>query len=175
MSRYVGPKCKRMRRVAMDLSLKSGSRPIADKCKIDQRPGQHPNQRGKITEYGEQLREKQRLRYMYGIQEKQFRSYYKKAAFAKGVTGENLFLMVNNLVVNVPSYMVKEGDNIQIREKAKKQERIVESLNMNFSKGICEWVEVLQDEMTGTFTRLPQRTELNLDIDESKVVEFYSR
>ena len=143
---------------------------------------------------------------MYGIQEKQFRSYYKKAAFAKGVTGENLFLilesrldnvvfrmgfattraearqlvshkaiMVNNVVVNVPSYMVKEGDNIQIREKAKKQERIVESLNMNFSKGICEWVEVLQDEMTGTFTRLPQRTELNLDIDESKVVEFYSR
>ena len=206
MSRYVGPKCKRMRRVGMDLSLKSGSRPIADKCKIEQRPGQHPNQRGKLTEYGEQLREKQRLRYMYGIQEKQFRSYYKKASFAKGVTGENLFvilesrldnvvfrmgfastraearqlvthkaIMVNNVVVNVPSYMVKEGDNIQIREKAKKQDRIVDSLNTNFSKGICEWVEVLQEEMKGTFTRYPQRTELNLDIDESKVVEFYSR
>ncbi|MED5579124.1 MAG: 30S ribosomal protein S4 [Nitrospinota bacterium] len=206
MSRYVGPKCKRMRRVAMDLSLKSGSRPIADKCKIDQRPGQHPNQRGKLTEYGEQLREKQRLRYMYGIQEKQFRSYYKKAAASKGVTGENLFvilesrldnviyrmgfattraearqlvshkaIMVNGVVVNVPSSTVKEGDNVQVREKAKKQERIIESLNTNFSRGICDWVEVLQEEMKGTFTRLPKRTELNLDIDESKVVEFYSR
>ena len=206
MSRYVGPKCKRMRRVAMDLSLKSGSRPIADKCKIDQRPGQHPNQRGKLTEYGEQLREKQRLRYMYGIHEKQFRSYYKKAAASKGVTGENLFvilesrldnviyrmgfastraearqlvshkaIMVNGVVVNVPSCTVKEGDNVQVREKAKKQERIIESLNTNFSRGICDWVEVLQEEMKGTFTRLPQRTELSLDIDESKVVEFYSR
>ena len=207
MARYIGPKCKLSRREGRDLLLKSGIRSHDSKCKSETVPGQHGRtRRPRISDYGVQLREKQKVRRIYGVMEKQFKTYYKHAARMKGVTGDNLLqilesrldnvvyrmgfastraearqlvthkaIMVNNVVVNVPSYMVKEGDNIQIREKAKKQDRIVDSLNTNFSKGICEWVEVLQEEMKGTFTRYPQRTELNLDIDESKVVEFYSR
>ena len=203
MSKRSEPHYKIDRRLGCNL----WGRPKSPFNKREYGPGEHGQRRGKVSDFGIQLRAKQKLKGYYGnLSEKQFRSYYKKAAASKGVTGENPFvilesrldnviyrmgfastraearqlvshkaIMVNGVVVNVPSCTVKEGDNVQVREKAKKQERIIESLNTNFSRGICDWVEVLQEEMKGTFTRLPQRTELSLDIDESKVVEFYSR
>jgi small subunit ribosomal protein S4 len=206
MARYLGPKLKLSRREGTDLFLKSGVRAIDSKCKIDNAPGQHGARKGRLSDYGLQLREKQKVRRMYGVLEKQFRNYYKEAARLKGNTGENLLqllekrldnvvyrmgfastraearqlvshkaIMVNGGVVNIPSFSVSVEDNIQIREKAKKQARIVAALEIADQREKPTWVEVDGSKMEGTFKRTPEREDLSADINEQLIVELYSK
>ena len=206
MARYIGPKCKLSRREGADLSLKSRARALDTKCKLDKPPGQHGERRIKVTEYGLQLREKQKLRRTYGVLEKQFRNYFKKAAGQKGSTGENLLSLlenrldnviwrmgfgvtrsesrqlvshkavkVNGQIVNIASYQVSAGDEVEIREKAKKQLRIKDSLNIAEQYGFPDWVDVDVKTMKGVYKSTPERSELPPDINESLVVELYSK
>ena len=206
MARYLGPKLKLSRREGTDLFLKSGVRAIESKCKIDTAPGQHGARRGRLSDYGVQLREKQKVRRMYGVLEKQFRNYYKEAARLKGNTGENLLqlleqrldnvvyrigfastraearqlvshkaILVNGKVVNVPSFNVSADDVVSIREKAKKQARIVAALELADQREKPTWIEVDNKKMEGTFKRVPERTDLSADINEQLIVELYSK
>ena len=207
MARYLGPKCKLSRREGVDLEHKSGVRALDSKCKLDQKPGQHgPGARGRLTDYGVQLREKQKLRRIYGVLEKQFVNYYKKAASKKGSTGENLLqcletrldnvvyrsgfgctrnearqlishksIMVNDALVNIPSYVVKADDKISVREKAKKQSRIIDSIQLVKSRGVADWIELDETKMEAVFKSIPERSDLSADINEQLVVELYSK
>lgn len=207
MARYLGPKCKLSRREGVDLEHKSGIRALDTKCKLEQKPGQHgPGARGRLTDYGVQLREKQKLRRIYGVLEKQFVNYYKKAASKKGSTGENLLqcletrldnvvyrsgfgctrnearqlishksIMVNDQLVNIPSYVVKADDKISVREKAKKQSRIVDSIQLVKSRGVADWIELDETKMEAVFKSIPERSDLSADINEQLVVELYSK
>lgn len=206
MARYLGPKLKLSRREGTDLFLKSGVRAIDSKCKIDTAPGQHGARRGRLSDYGVQLREKQKVRRMYGVLEKQFRNYYKEAARIKGNTGENLLqlleqrldnvvyrmgfastraearqlvshkaIMVNGQVVNIPSFNVTAEDVVSVREKAKKQSRIVAALELADQREKPTWIEVDSSKMEGTFKRLPEREDLSADINEQLIVELYSK
>jgi small subunit ribosomal protein S4 len=206
VAKYTGPKCKLSRREGVDLELKSALRPLDSKCKLDQIPGQHGARRTRLSDYALQLREKQKLRRIYGILEKQFRNYYKAAAGQKGSTGENLLslletrldnvvyrsgfgatraearqlvnhkaIMVNNKVVNIPSYRVKPNDVITVREKAKKQTRITDSINLAKTRGIAEWISLDENKLEATFKNVPERTDLPPDINEQLVVELYSK
>lgn len=206
MARYIGPKCKLARREGTDLFLKSGVRSLEDKCKHETAPGQHGQRRGRLSDYGVQLREKQKVRRMYGILERQFRNYYKKAARLKGATGENLLLllesrldnvvyrmgfgstraearqlvshksiMVNGKTVNIPSYQVEPGDVVAVRQKARNQLRIKSSLELAGSRAQVEWLEVSADKLEGLFKHKPERSELSSDINESLIVELYSK
>ncbi len=206
MARYIGPKCKLARREGTDLFLKSARRSIDSKCKIDTPPGQHGAKRGRLSDYGVQLREKQKIRRIYGILERQFRRYFAEAERRKGSTGENLLqllesrldnvvyrmgfgstraearqlvshkaLTVNGVVVNIPSYQVKAGDVVAIREKAKKQVRIQEALSLATQIGLPEWVSVDAQKLEGIYKAMPERAELSGDINEQLVVEFYSK
>ena len=207
MARYLGPKCKLSRREGVDLEHKSGVRSLDSKCKLEQKPGQHgPGARGRLTDYGVQLREKQKLRRIYGVLEKQFVNYYKKAASKKGSTGENLLqcletrldnvvyrsgfgctrnearqlishksIMVNDQLVNIPSYVVKADDKISVREKAKKQSRIVDSIQLVKSRGVADWIELDETKMEAVFKSIPERSDLSADINEQLVVELYSK
>ena len=206
MAKYTGPKCKLSRREGVDLELKSALRPLDSKCKLDQIPGQHGARRTRLSDYALQLREKPKLRRIYGVLEKQFRNYYKAAASQKGSTGENLLslletrldnvvyrsgfgatraearqlvnhkaIMVNNKVVNIPSYQVRPNDVITIREKAKKQTRITDSINLAKTRGIAEWISLDENKLEATFKNVPERTDLPPDINEQLVVELYSK
>ncbi|TGD74208.1 30S ribosomal protein S4 [Mangrovimicrobium sediminis] len=206
MARYIGPKCKLSRREGTDLFLKSGVRALESKCKAENAPGQHGARRGRLSDYGVQLREKQKVRRIYGILEKQFRNYYKQAARLKGATGENLLqllesrldnvvyrmgfgatrsearqlvahkaILVNGAVVNIPSYQVKPGDVVSLREKAKKQLRVQSALALAAQRGEPEWIEVNADKLEGTFKSVPDRQELSSDINENLIVELYSK
>jgi small subunit ribosomal protein S4 len=206
MARYLGPTCKLSRREGTDLFLKSGIRPLESKCRAESGPGQHGQRRGRLTDYAVQLREKQKVRRLYGVLEKQFRNYYKKAANQKGSTGENLLslletrldnvvyrsgfgatraesrqlvnhksIMVNNKIVNIPSYKVQANDVISIREKSKKQTRIESSLNMAKQKGIADWISLDESKLEAVFKNVPERTDLPPDINEQLVVELYSK
>ncbi len=206
MARYIGPKCKLSRREGVDLELKSGIRALDSKCKLEQVPGQHGARRTRLTDYALQLREKQKLRRIYGVLERQFRNYYKKAAKLKGSTGENLLqlletrldnvvyrsgfgstrsearqlishkaVLVNGQIVNVASYRVKPDDVISIREKARKQTRIQDSLSLHKQKGIAEWISLDDSKMEAIFKSIPERSDLSADINESLVVELYSK
>lgn len=206
MARYIGPKCKRMRQLKMDLSLKSALRSLDTKCKLDSRPGMHGSRHGRETDYRTQLMEKQRLRYMYGIMERQFRKYFKEASRLKGKTGENLWqllerrldnvvyrmgfgatramarqlvshcaILVNGEVVNIPSYSLKPGDVVSVKEKARKQLRIQGALDLAQSGPKCSWLMVEPSEFTGTFKNLPERSDLPSDINEKLIVELYSK
>ena len=206
MARYLGPKLKLSRREGTDLFLKSGVRAIESKCKIDTAPGQHGARRGRLSDYGVQLREKQKVRRMFGVLEKQFRNYYKEAARLKGNTGENLLqlleqrldnvvyrigfastraearqlvshkaILVNGKVVNVPSFNVSADDVVSIREKAKKQARIVAALELADQREKPTWIEVDNKKMEGTFKRVPERSDLTADINEQLIVELYSK
>ncbi len=207
MARYTGPKCKLMRREGTDLLLKSKSRPLDSKCKIDTQPGQHSDRKSRLSDYGLQLREKQKLKRIYGVLEKQFRLYYKKAARQSGSTGENLLkllecrldnvvfrmgfgctraearqlvshksILVNGLVVNIASYQVSAEDIISIKEKSKSQIRIKDSLILNDQVGLTSsWVSVDSEKMEGVFKSIPERMDLPSDINESLVVELYSK
>jgi len=206
MARYLGPTCKLSRREGTDLLLKSRGKSLEGKCKLDQRPGQHGAKRTRNSDYALQLRAKQRLRRIYGVLEKQFRSYYKTADMRKGATGENLLnllesrldnvvyrmgfastraearqlvthksVQINGSLINVPSYQVSPGDVLSIREKAKKQQRIIDALTVTEQYGFPSWVEVNSKSMTGTFNSLPDRVDLGTEINEQLVVELYSK
>lgn len=206
MARYIGPTCKLARREGTDLFLKSGVRPLESKCKAETAPGQHGQRRGRLSDYGVQLREKQKVRRLYGILERQFRNYYKDAARIKGATGENLLqllesrldnvvyrmgfgatraearqlvshraLLVNGKTVNVPSYQVKVGDVITVREKAKNQLRVQSAMQLAGQRAPAEWVEVDAGKMEGVFKRVPDRIDLPSEINENLIVELYSK
>lgn len=207
MARFLGPKCKVSRRHGLDLGLKGRGRPLENKCKLDKPPGQHGDARQRrLSDYALQLREKQKLRYMYGILERQFRNYYKEAARRRGATGELLLqllesrldnvvyrmgfastraearqlvshraVMVNGRVVNIPSYQLKPNDTVGIRERARNQVRIKDALQVAEQLGFPEWLEVDATKMQGTFKSVPERSDLPADINESLVVELYSK
>ena len=207
MARYIGPKCKLARREGTDLFLKSPARSIESKCKFDRMPGQSAGaRRPRETVFGTQLREKQKLRRMYGIMEKQFLSYYKKAAASKGATGVALLqllegrldnvvyrmgygvtraesrqlvshktILVNGTVVNIPSYQVKPGDVVEVREKSKKQLRVTAALELAEQIGFVDWVDVDPVKVKGTFKAAPERDQLPPDIEEALVVALYSK
>jgi small subunit ribosomal protein S4 len=206
MARYLGPKLKLSRREGTDLFLKSGVRPLDSKCKAETIPGQHGARRGRLSDSGVQLREKQKVRRTYGVLEKQFRGYYKEAARLKGATGENLLqllecrldnvvyrmgfgctraesrqlvahksITVNGVVVNIASYQVSEGDTVAIRAKAKAQLRIKSALDLAAQRTAIDWVSVDTSKLEGTFSRKPEREDLSAEINESLIVELYSK
>ncbi|AFP29572.1 MULTISPECIES: 30S ribosomal protein S4 [Marinobacter] len=206
MARYIGPKCKLSRREGTDLFLKSGVRALDTKCNLETPPGMHGARRGRLSEYGVQLREKQKVRRIYGVLEKQFRNYYKEAARLKGVTGENLLqllearldnvayrmgfgstraecrqlvshkaILVNDKVVNIPSYQVKPGDVVSVREKAKNQLRVKGALDLASGRAAVSWVDVDATKMSGVYSSVPTRIELPADINENLIVELYSK
>ena len=207
MARYIGPKCKLSRREGTDLFLKSARRSLDSKCKIESKPGQHGRTSGaRTSDYGVQLREKQKLKRMYGVLEKQFRKYFAEAERRRGNTGETLIQLLESRLDNVvyrmgfgstraearqlvnhraielnghtadiASILVKAGDVISIREKSKSQLRIRESLDLATGQGLPQWVEVDTNKLTGTFKQAPDRADVARDINESMVVELYSR
>ncbi|MDJ0656171.1 MAG: 30S ribosomal protein S4 [Xanthomonadales bacterium] len=208
MARYIGPTCKLARREGTDLFLKSPARAVESKCKLEQKPGQHgASRRARLSDYALQLREKQKVRRMYGILERQFRNYYKTAARRKGATGENLLKLlesrldnvvyrmgfavtraqarqlvghkaieVNGRTVNIPSFEVSPGDVVTIREKAQKQLRIQEAINVSQEMDLVPgWVEVDPKKMEGVFKSAPDRVDLSADINENLIVELYSK
>ena len=207
MAKFIGSKCKLMRREGTDLYLKSGARSIETKCNLEKKPGQiGEGRRAKNSDYSLQLREKQKVKRIYGILEKQFRNYYKKAASRKGSTGENLLTMlesrldnvvyriglgstrsesrqlvnhknieVNGDVVNIPSYQVSPKDKISVRDNKKEQLRIKLAMSLAETRGFNDWVEVDTKNLKGTFMRIPERQELPSEINESLIVELYSK
>jgi len=207
VARYIGPKCKLARREGTDLFLKSARRSLDSKCKLEAKPGQHGVKSGmRQSDFGNQLREKQKLRRTYGILERQFRRYFQAAARGKGSTGTNLLqllesrldnvvyrmglgstraearqivghgsITVNGKVVNIPSALVKAGDVVAATEKAKGQLRIQDALQLAEKVGFPSWVEVDVKKMSGTFKGAPDRSEFGQDINESLVVELYSK
>ncbi|MGX5650518.1 30S ribosomal protein S4 [Hydrogenophaga sp. YM1] len=207
MARYLGPKAKLSRREASDLLLKSARRSISDKAKFDSKPGQHGRTSGQRTsDFGVQLREKQKVKRTYGVLERQFRRYFAEADRRRGNTGANLLFLlesrldnvvfrmgfastraearqivshkaitVNGQSVNIPSFLVKAGDVVAVREKSKKQARVIEALELAKQIGFPGWVEVSVDKVEGVFKKTPDRDEFGSDINESLIVELYSR
>ncbi|MEY6430979.1 30S ribosomal protein S4 [Thioalkalicoccus limnaeus] len=206
MARYIGPTCKLARREGTDLGLKSRARALDSKCNLEKMPGQAGDRRRRLSDYGVQLREKQKVRRIYGVMERQFRNYYKKAARRKGATGEILLqllerrldnvvyrmgfgatraearqlvlhkgIVVNGRVVNIPSFQVSTDDQIAVRDKAAKQVRVQNALALAEQYGFPEWIEVDTKVLKGVFKRVPDRTDLPADINESLIVELYSK
>lgn len=206
MARYLGPKLKLSRREGSDLFLKSGVRPIESKCKLETPPGQHGDKKPRLSDYGIQLREKQKIRRIYGVLERQFGNYYKEASRLKGATGERLLqlleqrldnvvyrmgfgstraesrqlvshraILVNGRVTNFPSYQVKPGDQITVKERAKNQARIKAAMELAGQREKPVWVEVDEKAMSGVFKAVPERSDLPADINENLIVELYSR
>lgn len=208
MARYRGPVEKIERRLGVSLALK-GERRLAGKNALEKRPyapGQHGQRRTKISEYGLQLREKQKAKYMYGVAEKQFRNLFKEANRMEGNTGENLIILLerrlDNVVyrmgfastrrfarqlvnhghilvdgkrVDIPSYRVKPGQKIEIREKSKNNPQIQRSIELSNQTGIVPWVDVDKEKLFGIFTRLPEREEIAIPVEERLIVELYSK
>lgn len=207
MARYTGPTCKLARREGTDLFLKSGVKPLENKCKLTVPPGGIKGERRqRLSDYGTQLREKQKLRRMYGVLERQFGNYYTEAARRKGSTGEHLLKLlecrldnvvyrmgfattraearqlvshkginVNDKPVTIASYQVRAGDVIQVREKARKQLRVTNAINIAQQVGLPDWVDVNDKEFRGTFKAPPGRDDILPDINENLVVELYSK
>ena len=206
MARYIGPKCKLSRREGRDLLLKSGVRSYEDKCRSETIPGQHGRRRGRISDFGIQLREKQKVRRIYGIMEKQFKQYYKKAAKSKEVTGNRLLQLlegrldnvvyrlgfastraearqlvshkavnVNDSLVNIPSYQLSPGDIVSLSEKGKQQDRVRFALDNLTNREDCDWVELDSSKFLGTYKSIPERDQLDSDINENLIIELYSK
>jgi small subunit ribosomal protein S4 len=207
VARYLGPKAKLSRREGTDLYLKSARRAISDKSKFETKPGQHGRTSGQRTsDFGIQLREKQKVKRMYGVLERQFRRYFAEAERRKGNTGANLLfllesrldnvvyrmgfgstraearqlvshqaIMVNGKTVDIASYLVKPGDVVALREKAKKQLRVTESVKLAASIGMPDWVQVDATKLEGIFRKVPDRDQFGAEINESLIVELYSR
>ncbi len=208
MARYLGSVCRLCRRENLKLFLK-GERCYSDKCAIERRnypPGQHGQRRPKFTEFSIQLREKQKVKRMYGLLEKQFRGTFDLAAKAKGITGEALLvllerrldnvtyrlvfassradarmlithkhLMVNGKRMSIPSYFVRAGDVISVREKSRKIGRIISAMDGAQRRGVPEWAEVDREAYTGKINVLPTRSEISATINEKLIVELYSK
>jgi small subunit ribosomal protein S4 len=207
MARHTGAKLKLSRREGTDLFLKSARRALDTKCKADSKPGQHGRISGaRTSDFGVQLREKQKVKRMYGVLERQFRRYFAEATRRKGNTGENLIALLesrldnvvyrmgfgstraearqlvshcaislNGTTASIPSMLVKAGDVITVRERAKKQGRIQEALSLAEQSGFPSWVEVNKDKLEGKFKQVPDRGDVAQDVNESLVVELYSR
>lgn len=208
MARYRGPVEKIERRLDADLGLK-GERRLSGKSALEKRPfapGQHGQRRSKISEYGLQLREKQKAKFMYGVSEKQFRKYFKEAARIEGNTGANLIILIerrlDNVVyrmgfattranarqftthghvlvdgkkVDIPSFIVKPGQKIEIKEKSKTNPQVVRALELTNQTGIVDWVNVDKEKAFGIFTRIPAREEVVIPVEERLIVELYSK
>lgn len=208
MARYTGPVCRLCRREGAKLYLK-GDRCYSDSCSFTKRsyaPGQHGQARKKVSEYGLQLREKQRARRVYGVLEGQFRTYFDKADRQKGITDENLLVLlerrldnvvyrlgfaasrtqarqlvrhrhftVNGKRVDIPSYQIKPGDVIQVKETSKQSPLIKEIAEAVTTKTTPAWLEVQAEEMIGKIVRYPNRDEIDTPIQEHLIVELYSR
>ena len=208
MARNLDPKCRQCRREGEKLFLKA-EKCFTDKCSIERRnyaPGQHGQKSGRLSDYGVQLREKQKIRRMYGILERQFRNNYKLADRQRGITGENLLqllecrldtvsyrmgfggsrsearqivrhnaILVNGRRVNIPSYQVKPGDVLEVTEKAKNHLRIKSALEAAEQRAFPEWITMDVKAMKGTFKAKPERSELPATINESLVIELYSK
>jgi len=206
MARYRGPTCKLARREGVDLMLKSGVRALAEKCNLETPPGIHGMRRVRPGDYRMQLREKQKVRRIYGVLEKPFRNYYAKAARQKGDTSENLLrflerrldnvvyrmgfgatraesrqlvshrlIQVNGRTVNIPSYLLSPNDTVSVCPRAHKQERIKSALQLASQLPDQEWLSVDDEKLEGVFKRFPARSELSADINESLIVELYSK
>ncbi len=208
MARYRESACRLCRREGLKLFLK-GDRCYSEKCAFERRsyaPGEHGQIRKKHSDYGVQLRAKQRLKRMYGLLEKQFRGYFEKADRQKGITGTNLLLFLerrlDNMVfrmgfansrdearqlvrhnhflvsgkpVNIPSFLVRVGDDIQVREGSRKVERIQEALETVARRGVPPWLELDKENFKGTVKIFPVRDELTMPVQEQLVVELYSK
>ena len=208
MARNLDAKCRQCRREGEKLFLK-GEKCFTDKCAIERRsyaPGQHGQKNVRVSDYGKQLREKQKVRRIYGMLERQFRNVYKEAARQKGVTGEALLqllesrldtvayrmgfgasrsearqvvrhngIMVNGKRVNIPSYLVRPGDSVEVADKAKAQLRIKAAVEAAAGRGYPDWIEVDTQHLKGVYKALPQRAELSQTINESLVIELYSK
>lgn len=209
MARYTGSSCRLCRRENLKLFLK-GDRCYGDKCAFERRqyaPGQHGQIRGrKPSDYRLQLREKQKVKRIYSVLEKQFRSYYTRADRQKGITGTNLLVMlesrfdnvvyrmgfansrsqarqmvghnhflVNHRKVNIPSYQVKPGDVIEVKEKSHQVPQILEAMDTVVRRGIPNWIEVEKDKFRGILKALPNREDITMPIQEQLIIEFYSK
>ncbi len=208
MARYIESGCRLCRRENLKLYLK-GDRCYSDKCAFERRsypPGQHGQGRSKFSSYGVQLREKQKVKRMYGLVEKQFRNFFAKAERQKGITGTNLLILlerrldnmvyrlgfansrnearqlvqhnhfnVNGRKVNIPSYLVKIGDVIELREKSRKSAKINDSLEGVARRGIPSWLELDKEHYGGRILALPSREDLTMPIKEQLIVELYSK
>ncbi|MDR2638612.1 MAG: 30S ribosomal protein S4 [Helicobacteraceae bacterium] len=208
MARYRGPVEKIERRLGVNLNLK-GERRLAGKSALDKRPyapGQHGQRRSKISEYGTQLREKQKARYMYGVSEKQCARAYKEASRRAGNTGENFIkllesrldnvvyrmgfattrrlarqivghghILLDGKTANVPSILLKAGSKVAVKEKMKNNPQIQRALELTNQTGLSPWVDVDKEKLEGIFTRVPDRAELNLPIEERLIIELYSK
>ncbi|AEM79576.1 SSU ribosomal protein S4P [Thermoanaerobacter thermohydrosulfuricus] len=206
MGRYIGPTCRLCRREGMKLYLK-GDKCYTDKCPVARRgyaPGQHGQEKKKLTNYGMQLREKQKLKRYYGVLERQFVRYYEEAERMKGITGENLLQLlerrldnvvyrlgfaasrpqarqlvshghieVNGKKVDIPSFLVKPGDVISVREKSRSMELIKN--NLEVSRNVPDWLELNKDAFEGRVVSLPRREHIDLPIQEHLIVELYSK
>jgi small subunit ribosomal protein S4 len=207
VARYVGPRCKLSRREGTDLGLKSARRSLESKCKQDSKPGQHGRTSGaRTSDYGKQLREKQKVKRIYGMLERQFRRYFAQASRKKGNTGVSLLqilesrldnivfrmgfgstraearqlvshkaVLLNGRVCNIPSAQVKPNDVVSIAEKSRSQARIVASLELAEQNGLPGWISVDSKKMEGVYKQLPDRSDLSAEINESLIVELYSR
>lgn len=208
MARYRGPVEKLERRLGVDLGLK-GERRLAGKSALEKRPyapGQHGQRRTKISEYGLQLREKQKAKFMYGVSEKQFRKLFTEANRREGNTGNLLIqlleqrldnvvyrmgfattrafarqlvthghILVDGKRVDIPSCVVKVGQKIEIKEKSKSNPQIVRAMELTNQTGMVEWVNVDKDKLFGLFSRIPDREEISIPVEERLIVELYSK
>ena len=208
MARYSDPVCRLCRREGMKLFLK-GDRCFKDKCSIERRnyaPGQHGRRRSKVLGYGLQLREKQKVKRIYGLLESQFRLYFRRAAKKTGVTGDNLLrqlelrldnavyslgfassrpqarqlvrhghIEVNGKKINIPSYQVKKGDAIQVREKSRKNEQIRQAVETAAGRGVPSWLQLNAEQFQGIVQDVPKREDIRLPIQEQLIVELYSK
>ena len=208
MARYTGEACRICRRENQKLFLK-GQRCYSDKCAITRRgygPGQHGQKRKKLSEYGMQLREKQKTKSFYGVLESQFRKYFEMASSKKGVTGENLLqiletrldnvvyrlgyaasrtqsrmlvrhghFLVNDKKVDIPSYLVKPGDIITLKEASRQSEVFKNNIAVNAKKAMPSWLESDIENYIGKVVKLPTREEIDLPVEEHLIVELYSK
>lgn len=208
MARYSDPVCRLCRREGMKLFLK-GDRCFKDKCAIERRnyaPGQHGRRRAKVLGYGLQLREKQKVKRIYGLLERQFRLYFQEAERRPGITGENLLrrleqrldnvvyslgfassraqarqlvrhghIEINGRKLNIPSYQVRKGDVVQVREKSRKNEQIRQAVETASGRGIPAWLELDPENFRGTVVDLPKREDIRLPVQEQLIVELYSK
>lgn len=208
MARYHGASCRQCRAEGLKLFLK-GERCFSEKCSFERRnypPGHHGQRRVKFSEYRQQLREKQKVKRIYGVLEKQFLGYYVRAARQKGVTGENLLVMlerrldnmvyrlgfansrqqarqlvqhghfqVNGRKVNIPSYLVREGDEIVIKEKSRESATFIDAIETGKRRGLASWLEVDPATFKGVVKALPKREDLTMPIEEQLIIELYSK
>ena len=208
MARHTDSVCRLCRRENLKLFLK-GERCYTEKCAVDRRnyaPGQHGQSRKKFSAYGAQLREKQKVKRLYGVLETQFRNIFREADRQKGITGEALLtllerrldnavyrlgfansrnearqlvkhnhFLVNQCKVNIPSYLLRPGDVIELREKSKKVVRILEALEGVARRGVPQWLDLDKEQLKGSMKALPTREDITLQIQEKLIVELYSK